>query len=62
MSRRYVAELSHQEKVDEIFLVSEKQLRPNRNGNLYLQFDLSDRTGAIRARMWNASEDALSDF
>lgn len=62
MSRRYVAELSHQEKVDEIFVVSEKQLRPNRNGNLYLQFELSDRTGAISARMWNATEELYRTF
>ncbi len=26
-----------QETVDQVFLASEKQLRPNRNGNLYLQ-------------------------
>ena len=62
MSRRYVAELSHQEEVDEIFLVSEKQLRPNRNGNLYLQFQLSDRTGVISARMWNATEALYRTF
>jgi 3'-5' exoribonuclease len=56
MSRRYVNQLGHQEPVDQVFLVSEKQLRPNRNGNLYLQMELSDRTGKINARMWNASE------
>ena len=56
MSRRYVSQLAHQEAVDQIFLASEKPLRPNRNGNLYLQLELSDRSGAISARMWNASE------
>ena len=56
MSRRYVNQLGHQEPVDQVFLVSEKQLRPNRNGNLYLQMELSDRTGKINPRMWNASE------
>ena len=56
MSRRYVSQLAHQEAIDQIFLASEKQLRPNRNGNLYLQVDLSDRSGSIGARMWNASE------
>jgi 3'-5' exoribonuclease len=56
MSRRFVSQLAHQESVDQIFLASEKQLRPNRNGNLYLQVELSDRTGSIGARMWNASE------
>jgi len=48
--------------VDQIFLASEKQLRPNRNGNLYLQLELSDRSGVISARMWNASEQDYRNF
>ena len=56
MLRRYVNQLGHQDIVDQVFVVAEKQLRPNRNGNLYLQMELSDRTGKIGARMWNASE------
>jgi 3'-5' exoribonuclease len=56
MPRRFVNQLAHQESVDQVFLASQKQLRPNRNGNLYLQVELSDRTGSLAARMWNASE------
>ena len=37
-------------------------MRPNRNGNLYLQVELSDRSGKINARMWNASEDDYKAF
>src|SRR5262249_25863994 len=62
MSRRYVRQVAHQEAVDQIFLASEKQLRPNRNGNLYLQLELSDRSGSIGARMWNASENDYRNF
>lgn len=62
MSRRYVSQLAHQESIDQIFLASEKQLRPNRNGNLYLQLELSDRSGSIGARMWNASEHDYRSF
>jgi 3'-5' exoribonuclease len=54
--RRYVCQLGHNEQVSQVFLASEKQLRPNRNGNLYLQLQLSDRSGSIAARLWNASE------
>jgi 3'-5' exoribonuclease len=61
-SRRFVSHLAHQEAVEQVFLVSEKQLRPNRNGNLYLQVDLSDRSGSINARMWNASENDYRAF
>ena len=61
-SRRYVSQLAHQEAISQIFLASEKQLRPNRNGNLYLQLELSDRSGSIGARMWNASEQDYRGF
>lgn len=56
MSRRYVNELSDQESIDQVFRAADKQLRPNRNGKLYLQVNLADRTGTIAARMWNATE------
>lgn len=62
MSRRFVSQLAHQESVSQIFLASEKQLRPNRSGNLYLQLELSDRSGSIGARMWNASEQDYRNF
>jgi len=62
MSRRYVSQLAHQEAIDQIFIASEKALRPNRNGNLYLQLDLADRSGSIAARMWNASEQDYRGF
>lgn len=62
MSRRYVQQLGPQETVREVFLASDKQLRPNRNGNLYLQLDLSDRTGSISARLWNATEQVFHSF
>jgi 3'-5' exoribonuclease len=48
--------------VSQVFLASDKQLRPNRNGNLYLQLQLSDRSGAIATRLWNASENDYRGF
>ena len=62
MSRRYVSQLGQQEPVSEVFLASDKQLRPNRSGNLYLQVELSDRTGSVSARMWNAGEALYKSF
>lgn len=62
MPRRFVSQFGQQEAVDQIFLVSQKQLRPNRNGNLYLQVELSDSSGTISARMWNASEVEYRNF
>ena len=60
--RRCVAELPPQAHVDQVFLATRKQLRPNRNGQLYLQVELADRSGTITGRLWNASEDDFEAF
>lgn len=63
MNRRYfVQNLTDGDQVEEVYLVADKQLRANRNGNLYLQIDLRDRTGTISARMWNAGEHLFRSF
>jgi 3'-5' exoribonuclease len=62
MSRRFISQLGERETVDEIFLVADKQLRTNRQGNFYLQMRLSDRTGSLTAMMWNANDKVYSSF
>ncbi len=62
MTRRCVQILADGETLDEVFLVTDKQLRANKNGNLYLQVELRDRTGVIGARMWNATEHQFRGF
>lgn len=62
MSRRYVNQLVNGEAVDDIFLVADKQLRANRQGNLYLHLDLRDKTGTINARLWNVTEELAGRF
>src|SRR3984957_10893728 len=62
MARRYVREMADGDAIEEIYLTTDKQLRANRNGNLYLQLELRDRTGAISARLWNAGEHLFRSF
>ncbi len=62
MARRFINQLSEREDIDDVFLASDKQLRPNRNGNLYLQLRLSDRTGTVNAMMWNANDRIYQSF
>ena len=62
MTRRFLNQLGERENISETFILGEKQLRQNRNGNLYLQMRLSDRTGAVNAMMWNAKEDTGRDL
>ncbi|MSR57001.1 MAG: HD domain-containing protein [Planctomycetaceae bacterium] len=52
--------LTDGETVEEVYLLSDKQLRANRNAALYLLVELRDRSGAISARMWNVTEDAAA--
>jgi len=61
MPRRFLNELNEREKIHQVFILGDKQLRENKNGNLYLQMRLSDRSGACNAMMWNASEHDARD-
>jgi 3'-5' exoribonuclease len=62
MARRFVQDLADGDTVEETYLVLDKQLRANRNGNLYLQVELRDRSGSISARLWNAGEHLFRSF
>lgn len=61
-SRKRITELAGGSQADQVFLATRKQLRPNRNGQLYLQVELADRSGAITGRMWNASDEDFEAF
>ncbi len=55
MPRKFISQLNGGTAIDEIFLVQNKDLRTTKNGSLYIQAQLSDRTGMVDARMWDAS-------
>jgi 3'-5' exoribonuclease len=62
MARRYIRELGDSDGVDEVFLVTEKQLRTNRQGSAFLQLELRDRSGAMTGRLWNVGENLARQF
>ena len=62
MSRQFVDQLRDGNDLDDVYLVTDKQLRANRNGNLYLLIELRDRTGSIQGRMWNAGDHVARGF
>ena len=62
MGRRFIDQLNDGENIEEVYLVTDKQLRANKNGNPYLQVELRDRSGALTARMWNAGEALFRTF
>tara|TARA_B100000029_G_scaffold502019_1_gene576560 strand:+ start:79 stop:1077 length:999 start_codon:yes stop_codon:yes gene_type:complete len=62
MPRQYVEHLRNGQSVDEVFLLSEKQLRANRNGDLFLLVHLKDKTGVVHGLMWNVTEELVAGF
>lgn len=62
MTHRFINQLTDRESVDDVYLAADKQLRKNRQGNLYLQLRLSDRTGSVTTMMWNANERLYHTF
>jgi len=56
VAKKMIADLRPGEPVDEVFLLSGFELRTARNESLYLDLTLSDRSGTLKGRMWDASE------
>ena len=54
--RRMISEVRPGETLDQVFLVRDKDLRTTKTGDLYITCTLCDRSGALPARMWQASE------
>ena len=62
MSKIFISGLRDGDNLDDVYLAADKQLRANKNGNLYVQIELRDRTGGISARMWNAGDHVFRTF
>ena len=62
MSRKFLKELLDGDSVEEIYLLAEKQLRANRNADLYLLANLRDSSGTMTGLMWNVNEESLADI
>jgi 23S rRNA maturation-related 3'-5' exoribonuclease YhaM len=56
MAKRYLREFPSGSAVEQVFLVRSKALRAARNGSLYIELEVADRSGALPARVWNASQ------
>src|SRR5262245_53934871 len=54
--RRFINQFGERENIDQVFLVADKQLRAHRNGNLYLQLRLADKTVPLTGMLLNGSD------
>jgi 3'-5' exoribonuclease len=59
MPRQNVNTLTDGTAVDEIYLLADKQLRANRNADLYLLAQLRDKTGQVSGLLWNVTEELV---
>lgn len=56
MAKKLISDLKVGEPVDEVFLLGRCDLKTSKNESLYLDLLLSDRSGAVGGRMWDASQ------
>jgi len=56
MSHKFVNQIGPGETVDDIYIVTNPILRSTSRGDLYIAMFLSDRTGQLNGRMWQATE------
>jgi len=56
MAKQMIADLQVGEPGDSVFLGAESSLRTTRNDNAYLSVKLSDRSGRVEGRLWDAGE------
>ena len=55
MARKFIAEITPGDSLEQPFLVQSKQLRTQRNGSFFLDLELMDKTGTVPAKFWDAT-------
>ena len=58
----FIKDLIPGQEIEGVFLVVEATLRAAKNGSKYVQASLSDKTGAIPARQWDANEKDFAPY
>ena len=56
MAHKFISEIEPGEAIDDIYMVKDPILRSTTRGDLYIAMFLSDRTGQLNGRMWQATE------
>ncbi len=62
MPKLFIAELKANQEIASLFAAAEKQLRTARNGTVYLDLKLVDKTGEISGKMWEKAAEASAAF
>ncbi len=62
MKSTFVRELEPNTTIQDVFLVSSKDVRYKKSGDPYLSLILSDKTGELDAKMWDNAADTATTF
>jgi len=60
MAHLFINEIKAGIRIDDIYMVSQPILRSTTRGDLYIAMYVSDRTGKLNGRMWQATEDVYN--
>ena len=56
MAHKFINQIEAGQKIDDIYIVKDPILRSTTRGDLYIAMFLTDRTGQLNGRMWQATE------
>ncbi|MHC4557759.1 MAG: 3'-5' exoribonuclease YhaM family protein [Planctomycetota bacterium] len=56
MAHKFIKEIEPGETIDDIYIIRDPILRSTTRGDLYIAMFLSDRSGQLNGRMWQATE------
>ena len=62
MAHRFISDLKEGEVVESVYLVREKSFDVTKNGNPYIALELSDKTGMVDCRKWDALKSLFDSF
>ena len=62
MAHRFISDLKEGEVVESVYLVREKSFDTTKNGNSYIALELSDKTGMVDCRKWDALKSLFDSF
>jgi len=62
MAHKFISDLKEGEVVESVYLVREKSFDVTKNGNPYISLELSDKTGMVDCRKWDALKSLFDSF
>src|SRR3989338_9050252 len=62
MKKIFIKDIKEKDRIEDIFLVTKKEMGMSKTGKPYLNMRLMDKTGEMEARVWDDAEDLSRKF